>query len=90
VDGDGNNRTGERPDGVQSVTVSCDPLTMKLHLEIDTPNIELALVLLERAHRELEARFRFNRARELASEAIQAQSIADLVSRHPGGQLVQG
>lgn len=86
---EGNNGTGERPDGVQRITISYDPFARKADLDLGGLTYEDALAVMDRAYRELDARYRFNRARELAAEVMQAQSIADLVSRNPRGPRIQ-
>jgi hypothetical protein len=71
VDEGKNNGQSERPDGVQSIRISHDVFRHKFDMDLGGLALDEALSLLERAHRELEARYRFQRARELAAEAIQ-------------------
>jgi hypothetical protein len=71
------------------IAVAYNPHTHKADIDLGGLPLDEALLLLERARLELDARYRFNRARELAVEAIEAQSIAQLVARHPGGRIVE-
>jgi hypothetical protein len=87
------NRNGaaqdERPNGVQRITISYNPHTHKAEFDLGGLALDECLLLLERARLELDARYRFGRARELAAEAIQAQTIAQMVARHPGARIVE-
>lgn len=66
--------------GVQTITISEAPGTRKLSLDLDCLNFDVALSILQRATRELESRYRFMRAQELAQEAIQNQRIAEIAA----------
>lgn len=69
----------DRPDGVHRVTIAWNPFTHHADLDLGGLALDDALSVLERAHRELEARFRFNRARELQAEAMQQMAADQLV-----------
>lgn len=79
MDGNGHKVPG-RDGGTQSITVTCAPGTQKLGIDMDCLNIDLALSLLERAHRELESRFRFMRAQELVMEAQEQRRLAEIAA----------
>jgi hypothetical protein len=66
--------------GVQRVTITCTPGTQKLGVDMDCLSLDIALSLLERAHRELESRFRFMRAQELVMEAQEQQRLAAIAA----------
>ncbi|HKN24332.1 MAG TPA: hypothetical protein VJX72_05740 [Candidatus Acidoferrum sp.] len=68
-----------RPNGVQRVSVSFNPHTHHADLDLGGLSLDDALSLLERAHRELDARYRFGRARELAAELMNAAATDQLV-----------
>ena len=70
--------------GTQSITIREAPGTRRIALEIDCLSLDVALSLLERAHREIEARFRFVRAQELLAEKIESQRTAEMASRVMG------
>lgn len=64
--------------GTQSISIKSAPGTHKLSIDMDCLSIDIALSLLERAHRELESRYRFMRAQELVMEAQEQQRLAAL------------
>lgn len=66
--------------GVQLITISEAPGTRKMSLDIDCLSYDVALALLGRATRELESRYRFMRAQELAQEAIQNARMAEIAA----------
>ena len=80
------NNLGAAQGGVQRVTIVQQPGTLKLSLDVDALNLDVALSLLQRAMRELESRYRFQRAQELVAEAtLQKQYAAvatELGKRH--------
>lgn len=67
--------------GVQTITIRERPGTRRIELEMDCLSLDVALSLLERTHREVEARFRFVRAQELLAEAQQNARIAEIAGR---------
>ncbi len=75
--------------GTQRVTITCKPGTQRIGLDLDCLSLDVALSLLERAHRELEARFRFKRTQELIAEAIANKQISavagEVMRRGPRG-----
>ena len=80
MDGENTNGNGVRGSdgGTQSIVIRESPGTRKLSLEVDCLSLDVALSLLERAHREIESRFRFLRAQELLVEAQNNQRIAEI------------
>jgi hypothetical protein len=75
--------------GTQTLSISRAPDTQKLSIDMDVLSLDVALNLIESAKREIESRFRFMRAQELALEAVQRQQIAvvasDVMRRGPRG-----
>jgi len=80
MDGENTNGNGVRGSdgGTQSIVIRESPGTRKLSLEVDCLSLDVALSLLERAHREIESRFRIMRAQELLVEAQNNQRIAEI------------
>jgi hypothetical protein len=74
------NSASERPNNVQRVTITFSPHDLVPHIDMDCQNLAFALVLLEMARLELDARYRFARGRELLVEATEAQASAQLAA----------
>jgi hypothetical protein len=72
--------------GTQNITIKCAPGTQKISIDMDCLSMDVALSLLERAHRELEARFRFQRAQELLLEAHENQRLAAIAGDVASGR----
>lgn len=68
--------------GKQRVTITLEPGTMKLGCDLDTLNLEMALSMLDRATRELDARWRFQRAQELQADTLANRAFAE-AARNP-------
>lgn len=79
MDNNGDNGQGERPNGVQRVAISFNPHTHCAELDLGGLSLDDAISVLERGLRELDARYRFNRARELAAEVIGAAQTQQMV-----------
>ncbi len=73
--GSGNNR----PDGVQRISISHDGFRRKFEMDLGGLALDDALMLLDRAHRELDARYRFQRGRELLAETVEQLQTGQLV-----------
>jgi len=75
--------------GTQTLSISRAPGTQKLSIDMDVLSLDVALNLIESAKREIECRFRFMRAQELAAEAIANQQMrqvaGDVMRRGPRG-----
>lgn len=75
--------------GVQTITLSEAPGTRKLSVDMDCLNLDVALALLQRATRELESRYRIQRAQELMLEQTENARMAavagDIMRRGPRG-----
>ncbi len=80
MDGENTNGNGVRgiDGGTQSITIRERPGTRKMELEFDCLSLDVVLSLLERAHREIESRYRLQRAQELLVEAQNNQRIAEI------------
>ncbi len=81
-----NNGQGEWPNGVQRVAISFNPHTHHADLDLGGLSVDDAISVLERGLRELDARYRFQRARELAAEvmaAAQTQALVQDAMRDP-------
>lgn len=77
---DGNGAAAsERPNGVQRVSISYCPHTHHADIDLGGLSLDDALSLFERAHRELDARYRFQRGKELLQESMQAAIDQQLV-----------
>lgn len=74
-----NGSGGDRPNGVYKLTITMEKHTLKPTLDLDTESLDIALMMLQRAYRELETRFRFVRARELLAESMQQEATNRLV-----------
>ena len=78
--GSDNGATGSKvPDGVQRIVISYSAEQKKFDLDLGGMALDDALSLLDRTHRELDARYRFGRARELAAEAMSEMQTQQLV-----------
>lgn len=83
-----NGSGADRPNGVQRVAISFNPHTHHADLDLGGLSVDDAISVFERGLRELDARYRFNRARELAAEVmanLQTQSLVQDLTR--GGKL---
>lgn len=88
MDGNGNGAIVKGCDGgTQTISISCAPGTQKLALDVDCINLDVALALLGRAQRELESRYRFQKAQELTAEAMEAARINQIARGAAAGRL---
>lgn len=81
---------GDRPNGVRKLTLSLNVHTQRLHIDGDEMPFDEMLGMLERARLEIDARYRFNRGRELLAEQAKEMMLQQTVRDAMAGRKIQG